>query len=317
MTIMFYRSNPETIHYDRSYVKNVYALKQSAGQSVINTIDIGADVTEDVQLILKPTTGSENYYNCLARDYLEGYITDEEFYGHLEDLFYSKGGSSDEVSSEKKQAYFNWILEEAHNGILNYYLKQNSEEGLSRYPLEAQSPCIFYYNTDYHYQHLEQLEKFIQRSNELADKLGLSGIEDSLRTNIKTVNGRQSVGIALSVGQFIDLDVPPPRGMKIAIGTKYEPYWASIMCEGKEYKVSVPFSYGLNNKKINYECDLASLLSMSDIPDKYMNYIKNIRLIQYGIARFDPLAPYISCEHPKLFQAISAYDEAAMALSEK
>jgi len=301
MTIMF---NPHDnfIIYNRDYVKNVYAQKQMQGTSVIAPKLDNVESSEDTYIISQPIANNENYYNNLAKDYLDGAITEEEFYSHLEDIYYSHGGwATEEVSLEERQEIFNRIAHEAYNGVLNYYMMQNREEWDSANATAA-SQINFYYNTDYHYAELEQRDKFIQGSNELASKLGLQGIEESLDKNITTVNGRMSVMLNCNAGQFASLDVPPPPGMKIMLSVKYEPYEAKVIADGKEYSTTIPFSYD----DLKYEFSLADLLSDFDIPDKYMEFIENITVLNKAIARFDPNAKYYHV-HPGIMDKIAQY----------
>jgi len=132
----------------------------------------------------------------------------------------------------------------------------------------------------------------------------LQGIEEQLDKNIKTVNGRMSVMLNCNAGQFASLDVPPPPGMKIMLSVSYEPYEAKVIADGKEYSANIPFSYD----DLKYEFSLADLLSDFDIPDKYMDFIRNITVLNRAIARFDPNAKYYHV-NPAITDKISQYQK--------
>jgi len=145
--------------YDRNYVKNVYAQKQIQNQDVIVRNQENVAAPKDTYFISQPAANNLSYYTDMARDYIEGAITEEEYFNHLEDIYYSRGGwATEEVSLEERQNIFNWIAHEAYNGILDYYMIKNREEW-DAVNATAASRVDFYYNTDYHYAELEQKEK--------------------------------------------------------------------------------------------------------------------------------------------------------------
>ncbi len=293
--------------YDRNYVKDVYALKQQNNTSTITELKYNETVDIDSVIISCPGGLPENYYNDLAKDYLDGNITKDEFYSHLEDIYFSRGGWSDEVSPERKQAIFQSTMLEAHNGIMHYYMKMNLAEWQV-----AGDDVNFYYNSDYHYMHEAAKEEYIQGTNTLADKLGLERVEEKLRVYITTINCRMSVILSGNAGQFASLDEVPPPGTKIALNTiNGDRYWASITYKGKEYKTDIPFSYDT----LEYKFSLAELLSDYKIPDELKGFINNTTVANYYIARFNQSSydqPNFYSFHSRILDAISKYEKSSI-----
>ncbi len=297
--------------YDRNYVKDVYALKQQTNTKIITRLMTSAEPETDAIILSNPLALSNNYYNNLAKDYIDGRITEAEFYGHLEDIYYSKGGWSDELTQEEKQGHLNSIVQNAHNGIINYYMKLNRDE----WETEAMG-AEFFYNTDYHYMFLEETEKYIQGSNALVEKLDLNSVEEKLRTHIRTVNGRMSVMLAGHAGRFTSLEVAPPPGMKIAIYTREEQK-AVIICDGVKYEAELPFSHESYDKSV-YKFALADIFADYDIPEKFREFINNITAIKLNYAHYSrdyfmnrqSYNKYFS----QLWDAVAQYDKTSIFL---
>lgn len=246
--------------------------------------------------------GNASYYNTMAKDYLEGALSEESFYSQLEEIYNANSERYGNASFEKKQEIFNAIIHEAYNGILEYYLAKNAEEWRAQASDTGQR-VDFYYNTDYHYQHLNQREAFIDRTDALAESLGFDGLGERLNRNVLTVNGRMSIMANGSAGQFLSQDVPPPEGMKIMLSVSYEPYEATVIADGKEYKTGIPFDYDT----LTYEFSLEELFSKFEIPDRYMAFIRNITVLNRAIMRFDPNAKERNID-PLVMGKISAYE---------
>lgn len=301
MAVVF-RDSDYVRGYNRSYVKELYAQKQIHETTVVSCIAKDEEVDADTYVVSRPWARSQNYFNNFACDYIEGRITEDEFYSHMEDLYYSFGMYHEDATAEQKQYYFNYITQNVYGGILDYYLGKNADEWSSN-----ASGAQFYYNTDYHYEHLAQVPSFLEGINKLADKLGVDSNDECFNKNIATVNGRMAAMLGCKGGTFASLDEVPPPGMKMTFYTKYEPFEAKIEFDGKEYKASIPFSYD----DFVFKFDLYDLFGQFDIPEKYMNFIKTMTIFNAAIAQFysekthSPRAYHVSEE---IFSPIKDFD---------
>lgn len=297
--------------YNRDDIKALHSQKQAACASESALAPEEATPPSGAQAISELYYVYEHYHDCLAKDFIEGQISEDEYYGHLEDIFNAKAKALNATTDDKKQQVLDAVLLDAHNGIRDYVSKQHIAEAESA-RLKSPSSMTFYYNTDHHYQHEERKEEFIKKSNVLADKLGLNGIEERLRTNISTFHGLMANILAQHSGQFVDFGMPPPPGMKITLGAARSPYFASINCDGKDYNVILPFSYDL---PLKYELKLSDVMDQCGLkpPEKFRAFIENIKVVESMIARSDPHRPSYVCSEEEMYSAVKSYDQSMNA----
>lgn len=306
MAIYFDTNNPIR-SYDRDYVKNIYEQKKISSSDAIEW-SITSTVPDIDELILSiPIPKSSGYYLDLATDYIDGHITEDEFYSHIADLYHAKTGGNESMPLEKRQGIFDSIIKNVHNGIICYYTHKNADEG---YEVNQGRP-MFYYNAEYHYQHEDVRADYTQKVSRLAKDLDLNDAialfigEDPLRS----INTRLSVAISSSqgaAGRFNDIDIIPPRDMRIAWSSYEEPYEVKLWCGNNIYFSSIPFCYD----KQAYKFELSDLLSEFKIDNKYFDAIKNISVMNRQIAQSCPDAyrEGLYCLDPRIKIAIESYN---------
>lgn len=296
--------------YDRINVKNAYAKKLET--NVAKAYSPEADVVEGYPsdtFTRTPVSDGGYFFNSLCADYMEGAITEEEFFNYLTDMYYAKFSAwhipASEIPLEEKQKMFDTIIAEADNGIMYYYMMQNKSEWGAVAP-----DSTFFYNAEYHYQHQEAQGKFLEQAKILANELGLSDkyVENMGEDVLRTFHAQMSTMMAFSrsgANKFVNLDILPPRDFKMALKTKYSPYEVKIWCGNQTFCTNIPFSWN----DLTHTVSLSDLMADFDIPPKYLAFVNNVLLIHRDIAWSDKNRPHdIFAFNPKIVEAVKAYD---------
>jgi hypothetical protein len=271
---IFFADASRVVGYDINYVKDVYTKKQEQGTTLMAAIKTDEEVPADSIVVSRAYGTSDNYFAAFAKDYIEGRITGDELCSHMEDLYYGRGMYAEDAKQGAKQYHYNEITMCVYMGVLGYYTKMNAAEWS-----ENAKGAQFYYNSDYHYQHLEQIPSLFNEFEAFAERVGVESELGRFNKNICTVNGRMSSILSAGRGVVASWDEIPPPGFKMTLYTKYQ-YSAKIEVDNNEYVTNIPFSFD----DLAYKFSLAELLLDYNIPEKYMAYIRNISVVSEAIA---------------------------------
>lgn len=308
MMSIYFDTHNQLRSYDRNYVQDIYTHKQISENHNIKWGNENTIIEEDSLTLSIPMPSSLTYYQDFAADYIEGNISQEEFYSHIEDLYMAKTGGDDSMPLEKRQGIFDSIIQNVHNGIKCYYQQKNSVEGIE---VNGGRP-MFYYNAEYHYLHEEIRSDFSQHATELADKLNLSDktalyiAEDPMRSVFTTLFASVSNSLG-GAAKLKDFDIIPPRDMRISWSAYKEPFEVTFWGGEQKYTASIPFSYDTQA----YKFELSDLFSGAEIPEKYMTVIKNISVINRQMAQACPEAykDNLFCWDPIIQKAVNGYEK--------